>query len=169
VEADVSRTFFVLALCAGVAAALAGCNDSSSEKNSVKQTVIGFRDALALGSGEGACDEMTSRARKEIVRDASKDDPSYAGRACGAVLDDVLGAAPGGIKDTVRVFGHMEAKSVSVKGNRATATTNFGMVLILRKVGYRWLIDVPPSPVVAPAARHCQKSRGAQNQNSRCA
>jgi hypothetical protein len=164
-------TLWLIAAWAG-AAALSGCNNSSSERQSVKSSVVSLRDALALGSGGGACDLMTSRAREQIVHDASKEDPAYAKSTCADVLDDVLASVPGGLKTRVRSFGHIEAKTVSIRDDHATARTNTGATLVLRKVGYRWLIDAPPSPVVSPAARRCRKgstspSRHAKNLKGR--
>jgi hypothetical protein len=166
------RTLCVVALSVG-GLVLAGCNDSSSEKESVKSSVIGLRDALALGSGGGACDQMTARAKEQIVHDAAKEDPAYATSTCADVLDDMLGSAPGGLKTLVRYYGHIEASTVLIEGDRATATTNGGGTLLLRKVGYRWLIDSPPAPVISPAARRCRNGkmspgrRGANNPQTR--
>ena len=110
------RLASVVAALAVTALVVAGCGDSESEEDRVKDTVTGFFDDVAEGEGQAGCARLTDSAVKELSAAAFLLQPP-------ASCQEALEAASRQLGDEEKeALKSAKVIRVTVTGDRATVS-----------------------------------------------
>ena len=121
-----------------MALGLAACGNESSDEAAIKKVMERHVAAIAEGDGDGACRDLTPRARALVVASFREDAPEVRARSCPDALGSIASGLDGSSRNRLRDADY----TITVRDDR-TATADSDATAgktELRRTGDRWVI-----------------------------